>query len=272
MTAVALAWAVAAVLLALPPDPGRRLRELHSERRSRRSWGSSGFCVGMLAVLVVLAVTTFFGFAGGCWAAVAALLGGTAARQTALGLRRSRLARSRARVATAAQVVAGQLRSGATPRMALQVAAAECPALEPAAATLAIGGDVSEALVRAGSELGQEGLASLGRAWKLGERLGAPMTGLAEQVAHQVRADRATRELVDAELAGPRASGKLLALLPLLGIGLGVVAGGDPVGFLTGGTAGRLCLVAGCALACAGVLWSDQLAVVDGPADGRGGS
>ena len=259
MTLLALGWAVVCVLFLLSSDSGRRLREVDAPQRSRRSWGSATFWLVMLAVLVVLAVTTLSGASGGAWATVAVLLGGTAARQLSLWLERRRVAAARQRVSVAAQVVAAQLSSGATPRAALQVAAMECPTLELAVATASIGGDVSAALVRAGETIGQEGLASLGRAWRLGERLGAPMKGLADQVSQQVRSEQATRELVGAELAGPRASAKLMALLPLIGVGMGKVSGGDPVGFLLGSPPGQLCLVAGVALTCAGVVWSDRL-------------
>lgn len=261
MSLLALAWAVVAVLLFVPPDAGRRLVDLDRPRPSRPGWTSPGFWLGLVGLGAVLGVTTVLGFAAGCWASVAAIVGLTMVHQVSQGIRRSRVARERQRVAVASHVIAGQLRAGATPRAALQVAAAECVALEPAVATIAIGGDVADALVRAGEGPGREGLASLGRAWRLGERLGAPITGLAEQVAAQVRADHVLRELVAAELAGPRASAKLLALLPLLGIGLGQVAGGHPVAFLTGNLLGRLCLVFGAALACAGVVWSDRQAV-----------
>ena len=58
----------------------------------------------------------------------------------------------------------------------------------------------------------------------------------------------------------PRATGRLLTALPLLGIGMGFVSGGDPVAFLTTTMIGKACLVGAVVLVCAGLVWTELLA------------
>lgn len=60
-------------------------------------------------------------------------------------------------------------------------------------------------------------------------------------------------------LAGTQATARMLAWLPLLGLGLGWALGADPVGFLLGNTFGKMCLVAGVAFECVGLAWVKRL-------------
>ena len=77
-----------------------------------------------------------------------------------------------------------------------------------------------------------------------------------------LRRDESLQRTVAAELAGPRATGKVMAVLPLGGIGMGYLLGGRPIQFLVEGPLGWACLLGGVSLACGGVLWVDQLACV----------
>ena len=86
------------------------------------------------------------------------------------------------------------------------------------------------------------------------------MAELLDQVAHALRSGQSVERTVAAELAGPRATGRVMAALPLCGIGLGYLLGGDPLGFLVGGPFGWACLVLGASLAAGGVLWIEWLA------------
>ena len=95
---------------------------------------------------------------------------------------------------------------------------------------------------------------------------GAPIADAANRVADGLRSDAAAERLVEAELAAPRASGRMLAALPALGIALGYVSGGDPIAFLSGTWVGQLCLAAAVCLVCAGLVWTTLLSRV-GPAD-----
>jgi len=60
-------------------------------------------------------------------------------------------------------------------------------------------------------------------------------------------------------LAGPRASARTLALLPLLGLLLGYVLGSNPLAFLLSTNVGRVCLLIGFAFELAGIVWVRHL-------------
>lgn len=248
LLAAAVAWLLVPGRVSLPtPRPVRRPRG--------HAWAAPAGGAG--AVVLAGAV---LGARAGLWCllAVEVSLSGWHLARAQVHARHT--AGRREEVAQATQVVAGQLRIGAVPSTALAHAARDCTALEGAAATQRIGGDVGQALLRVGAEEGREGLQSLARAWELAERTGAPMAALAGQVGEQVRADRQTSQVVQAELSGPRATARLLAGLPLVGLAMARMVGGHPVTFLTGSLPGLCCLAVGVGLACAGVLWTEQMA------------
>lgn len=268
MTSLVVLLGMAAAWLAVGPRPETRWQDPVLPAAAglrRRSPGAGTLAAGCL-VLAVAAGMVLAGVRGALWGlALGCLLATGMVLWT--GHRHSRLRRSSAEdVAAATRTVAGQLRIGAVPSQALARAARVSRCMERPAATQAIGGDVTRALREAGDAPGREGLASLARAWELSERTGAPVSALAWQVSEQVRRDRETERVVDGELAGPRATARILAFLPLVGIAMGIVSGGDPVGFLTGTVPGLACLAAGVALACSGVVWTEHMA----DAAGRG--
>ncbi|MGO4956799.1 type II secretion system F family protein [Luteococcus sp. Sow4_B9] len=236
-----------------PPGPPTRADR---PRRWLRWCLAAGGVVGVLVVCAAVGGANLV-----CWAVTAAALGLTVGGLGWQRLQQRRADRSAAEVAQGMRVLAAQLRIGAVPGQALQRAAEQTSAFERPAATLAIGGDPAAALRRAAEAPGHEAILGLARAWELCERTGAPIAELAARAGEQAREERASSELVEAELAGPRATARLLALLPLVGIGLGRVVGADPVGFLLGQLPGQVCLMAGVVLACAGVWWTELMAV-----------
>ena len=62
------------------------------------------------------------------------------------------------------------------------------------------------------------------------------------------------------QLAGPRATARMLSGLPLIGIALGMLLGADPVGFLLGSPVGLGCLVTGVVLTAVGMWWTNRIA------------
>ncbi len=62
-----------------------------------------------------------------------------------------------------------------------------------------------------------------------------------------------------AALAGARSTGTLLAVLPLLGIGLGAGMGAHPIAVLLAQPRGQVALVAGVVLEALGVLWTSRI-------------
>ncbi|MDN5756085.1 MAG: type II secretion system F family protein [Arthrobacter sp.] len=93
----------------------------------------------------------------------------------------------------------------------------------------------------------------------LSESTGAALGDLLHRLADQLEAEQDRRRALEAALAGPRMTQKLLAWLPALGLGLAQLMGADPLGTLTGTDLGRMCLVAGGGLWWANALWSRHL-------------
>ncbi|AEI13126.1 type II secretion system F family protein [Cellulomonas gilvus] len=89
--------------------------------------------------------------------------------------------------------------------------------------------------------------------------LGAPLAGVLNRVAEALVQDAEERDEVAAALAGPRATARVLAGLPLLGLALGALLGADPVGVLLGGGLGTTSGVAGAGLLLLGRRWTARL-------------
>jgi tight adherence protein B len=190
----------------------------------------------------------------------AMIITGTVLLLSRRGARRRRAMRTRREVAHACSVLAAQLRIGQVPITALRSVADDCPVLRPAVATADLGGDFTAQWFRQSTRPGQAGLADLARAWRLAERTGAGMAETLDDVAEALAQDEDLSLLINSEAAGPRASGRMMALLPLAGIVLGYFIGGDPVAFLLTDPYGWTCLTGGALLACAGVLWMERVA------------
>lgn len=105
----------------------------------------------------------------------------------------------------------------------------------------------------------RERLHDLQLSLRMSESAGAPLATSLERAAEHAE------ERIDAllgrqsALAAPRATGRILSWLPLLGLGLGVLMGSDPVGVLTGSILGALTGVLGLGLAFAGRRWTATL-------------
>jgi tight adherence protein B len=101
--------------------------------------------------------------------------------------------------------------------------------------------------------------ARLRSGWLLTRRHGVAFTplidALAADLAEQISADGER----SGEVAGPRMSGYVMALLPLLGLALGAGMGADPVQVLLASALGNILLLVGVSLTCAGLLWSDRI-------------
>ena len=227
--------------------------------RRRRAWvGRAAFALVSLVVVGLLGVAV--GPAAAAVGLAGAITAAAAVRLRGLG-RRTRVEHAtRSEVAGACSVIANQVRVGRIPAEALTLAAEDAPVLAPISRVQRTGGDVVAALLSQAHRPGSRGLRDLARAWQGGTRTGAPMADLLDQVARALRSDQAVERTVAAELAGPRATGRVMAVLPLCGIGLGYLLGGDPVRFLLAGPIGWACLVLGAGLAAGGVLWIEWLA------------
>lgn len=263
--ALALVLAVVTALLAVPASAERR-----SPARWRPTPGAApapdhhGLVRRLAGVVGVVALVVLGGLLdgarGGVVGAALAVAAGTVLRLVVLHAGDRRAVRARTEVARACGVLASYVRVGQVPAEALVLVAADCPVLAEAAAVQQIGGDVPGALRARAAQPGHGGLLDLARAWQVTSSSGAPMAPALEEVASGLASDEALRSVVSAELAAPRSTGKLMAVLPLVGVGLGYLLGGRPLEWLVAGPVGWGCLLLGLLLAAAGVLWIEGLA------------
>jgi tight adherence protein B len=193
----------------------------------------------------------------------------------ALSLRRSARQRAaaavfRAEVARVIRSASADLRAGIDPAVALQVAAADASSVWEVV-RVAGPADVKTALQAAASTPGGESLADVSAAWHLAEQAGAPLAVILDRMAGSIQAEVELEREVAVEAGPARATARLMAVLPVFGLGLGLLLGVNPVAVLLSSGLGVACLVAGLALAGCGLWWIERIvAALDGPRrDGR---
>ncbi|MFE2426621.1 type II secretion system F family protein [Streptomyces sp. NPDC059373] len=171
-------------------------------------------------------------------------------------------------VTTLCSAVAGDLRAGLAPHAALAGALGregwpDRPELADAAVLLLaaarFGGDVPVALRSAAVQPGAEGLAGAAACWQVAVDGGAGLADGLDRIATALRAEHAGREDLRAQLAGPRSTAVLLALLPAFGVILGTGFGADPLRVLLRTPVGFACLLAGGLLEWAGLAWTRRI-------------
>jgi tight adherence protein B len=192
---------------------------------------------------------------------------GVAARvshvRRALGGGRREVAARRAAVIELCDGIAAELAAGRPPGIALAHATdvqPGLPGLPHVMAAVRSGGDVAAALGRASRKPGCEGLRLLAGCWRIGVDRGGTLAAVIEGLADALRDEQSHREDVALQLAGPRATARLLAGLPLLGLAMAVALGARPLAFLFGTVPGCLCLALGSGLDVLGLWWTRRLA------------
>ncbi|AWB91001.1 type II secretion system F family protein [Aeromicrobium chenweiae] len=256
MTVVAAAGVVMAVLLWRPP--GRWLVRHRTGRRPVEV--SRGQVTAAAVVAVALSAAGQVRGPRLILAATVVGVGVFAARQLGTSRRQERERRRRAEVAEVLGLLAAELRAGLLPVRTLTGLAADFDFLGPAARAADLGGDVPAALREASTVRGRETLLEVAAAWQVAERAGAPLAAALGRLEDAVRDRREIEREVQAGAGPARATGRLMAVLPVVGLGLGSGMGGDPVAVLTGTWIGVTCLAAGCALACLGIAWVERIA------------
>jgi tight adherence protein B len=239
------------------PQPVTQAR-IEGGTRRRRSW--TVFVIVIILLGLIIAAGYMAKAPGAVLASAALLVVVTAARLAAQQRRRRSARRTRADVAHACAVLASYLRVGQVPSAALAIAAADCEVLRDGHHAHSLGGDVVHVWRLQARRAGYGGLLELARAWQVSVETGAPMSSTLAQVAASLSADQELIRVVNSELAAARATSKVMAALPVCGIGIGYLLGGEPARWLLAGPAGWACLLSGVVLACAGVLWIEALA------------
>lgn len=278
-TAVAAAAVLAAAsvgsLLALPPPGALRLAQLQVSRapsgRAVPPWWL--VAPALLGVLVLL----------GPVVALLGTVGILVLRRVVRGRAGAAQRRDeRRRAVEACAALAGELRAGRSAAAALSVAAelAAGPsrtALQGAAFAARFGGDVAVALLPPVAAPGARGsepttavpevLRALAACWTVCSASGSGLAAAVDRLEEGLRADQARRRAVEAELAGPRATAGLLAVLPVAGLLLATGLGADPAAILLETPLGLFCLVAGLGLDGLGLLWTARLVARAGGSD-----
>jgi tight adherence protein B len=228
---------------------GEWLRRWSGERRE---W----LCVPVALLVAVLGESVLPLLAG----AVAVPLVRRWLRGRALGKERERRL---AGVVALCGAVVGELRAGREPGQALLVALRGTGVMGAAEAGVSaaarFGGDVPGALAQAAREPGLDGLAGVAACWRVAVDGGAGLAAGLDRLEGALRAERRRREELRAQLAGAWSTVAVLALLPVLGLGLGAALGADPLRVLLHTPAGLVCLVTGGLLEAAGLCWAARI-------------
>lgn len=130
--------------------------------------------------------------------------------------------------------------------------------LSRAAATEQAGGSAAGVLAAAGGPGGPV-LRRLAVCWQVGTTAGAGLAGAVDGVATGLRRRATVEREVTMALSGPRATARLVAGLPALGLLMAAGLGADPWHVLLRTGWGGGCLLAAVVLDTAGVAWTDRL-------------
>jgi tight adherence protein B len=260
LTGLAAAALVAAVVVVTGRSRAlsRGVAASHARGRSRRIPGAAvggGVCVAVVVVVVAV---------HGGWAVIdlagLAVMGGLVAW---LVRNRRRLAAERRRhdeVVALCGALAAELHAGLPAQSALRRACAEWHELAPIERAARLGGDIPSAFRSLADRPGAEGLRAVAAGWAVASHSGASLAAVLERVGDGLRDQRAARAEVESALEPPRATARMLAVLPVFGVLLGTAMGAEPLSFLFDTSAGRLCLLVGATLALGGVAWVERLA------------
>lgn len=186
-------------------------------------------------------------------------LGGIAQRIP--GNRWARMAHQRrhTRAMDAVAALVAELQVGAPSGVALARAFAEISDLCPRSLAAArFGGDIADGL-RADA-MSVPALSGLAAVWRVAEDSGSGLANACAALLQGLRDSEELRRTLDAQLAGPRASARMLSALPLVGLLMGLLLGGNPLVWLLATAPGRLCLLGGVLLNVVGILWTRRIA------------
>jgi tight adherence protein B len=153
------------------------------------------------------------------------------------------------------QAFAAELRSGQAPALAWS-------SLWPAAGfgdDDSSGGQEPAAAMRSvATRPGNHGLARMAACWEVAEHSGAGLVEALDRVARALQSDREVAAEIESQLAGSRATARLLAVLPVLALVMGEALGADPLQVLLTTGYGWACLVMGGGLSLLGSRWIER--------------
>lgn len=256
----AAALSLAAALVVLPCSSRHRLVAAGLSVPRRRAVPSRLRGVAMCAAGAVAAAVVPVAVALAAAVVIATLL----MRRRRHAVRRRAEQESRA-LEAALEILVGELRAGAHPVAAFDVAAEEASgtvagSLRAVAARAVLGADVAAGLRSAAAASARPACwERLAVCWHLAQTHGLTMATLVRAAQRDIVERARFDATVTAGMAGARATAAVLAGLPLVGVALGELLGAHPLHFLVSGGAGGWLLLVGTSLACCGLLWSDRI-------------
>lgn len=174
--------------------------------------------------------------------------------------RPERAASDPALLAGRVQRLAVLLRAGLAPAAAwrhLADAEERAPELARIATRLEAGEPAAEAIEAEAGAVGP--WRAVAAAWGIAARAGSPLAATLATLAGTLRALAQQEREGRIALAGPSATARLVAVLPLVALGFGAALGVDALGMLLGTGWGRACLAAGTGLMLLARLWSRRM-------------
>ena len=159
------------------------------------------------------------------------------------------------------RALASELRSGAPSDVALVRAAGKQVSWPRALAAARFGDLVDDGFIRDANENPQLAgyLRQLAACWRVSSTQGSGLSTSIERLGMGVKSQMELLATLDSELAAPRATGRLLSFLPVVGIGMAYLLGADPLAWFTGTLAGALTFALAVALTAIGMLWSRRI-------------
>ncbi|MFC4908953.1 type II secretion system F family protein [Actinomadura gamaensis] len=112
----------------------------------------------------------------------------------------------------------------------------------------------------AATQPGAESLRLLAATWRLGAERGGTLATVLDGLATALRDEETQRQEIAVHLAAPRATARLLAVLPVLGLAMATALGTNPLPFLLTTPPGLACLTTALTLDAAGLWWTSHLA------------
>jgi tight adherence protein B len=174
--------------------------------------------------------------------------------------RRAAAARRSQQVLELCDALAAELYAGLPLAAALERACRPWPELATVVVTSHLQGDVVGALRQAAERGGAGGLRAVAAAVEVAHGSGASLARVLERTAETLRHEADARAELAAALGPPRATARMLMLLPLFGLALGASMGAHPIAFLLGSLVGMGCLLGGVLLSLLGLLWVERIA------------
>lgn len=153
------------------------------------------------------------------------------------------------------------LKVGMTPQAVMSTLSRQNVQLAPISRAISLGEEPGRAIATRGTGLppaAADVFAGMSAVWTVSERSGAPA---AEMILRYARAQRSALD-ADRErriaMAGPRATVRVLSWLPLIGVGLGLLIGVQPVELFSG-LPGRVSIGGGLVLYLLGRWWMRRM-------------